>query len=204
MPIHDDEEDLGIIPNRIKILRKERAMTLEQLAEKTGYSVGHLNNVENHKKGFTPRSLKKVAEALGVKPAELLDASNAWQDISVFGFVGLDGMVRAAAENGSIAARKVKVPTALGETVAIMVEGQSLYPRYDAGAILVCSKASVDPAAAIGRECFLVLANGTTLIRRVEKGGGDDTYMLTAHNLPPMLDQEILACRPIVLSLPSE
>jgi transcriptional regulator with XRE-family HTH domain len=205
MPMHDDEEDLGIIPNRIKPLRKERDMTLEQLAEQTGISLGHISNIENHKRGFTTKSLKKIAEALGVKPAELLDTSNAWQDISVLGIIGQKGVVRAASENGSHhKARKINVPAALGETVALVVEGQSLYPRYDDGAILVCSKAPTDPAAAVGRECFVVLSNGASMIRRVEKGASDDAYMLTAHNLPPMMDQEILACRPIILSLPSE
>jgi transcriptional regulator with XRE-family HTH domain len=203
--MHDDEEDLGIIPNRIKILRKERAMTLEQLAERTGYSVGHLGNVENHKRGFTAQSLKKIAAALGVKPVDLLDTSNAWQDVSVLGIVGPSGAVRAAAENGSHHKdRKIRVPMAFGESVALVVEGQSLYPRYDDGTVLICGKAPIDPSAAVGRECFLVLSNGASLIRRVEKGPEEDAFILTAHNLPPMMGQEILACRPIMLSLPSE
>lgn len=201
MPAHNDEdEDLGIIPNRIKPLRKERAMTLEQLAERTGLSVGHLNNVENHKKGFTAASLKKIATALGVKPVELLDTANAWQDIPILGIVGTNGSVRAPESGG--AKRKIRVPLALGDAIALLVEGQSLYPRYDDGTALICTKASADPAEAVGRECFVVLVDGLSLIRRVEKAG-DDTFMLTAHNLPPMLHQEILACRPIILSLPS-
>lgn len=205
MPMHDDEEDLGIIPNRIKLLRKERAMTLEQLAEATGYSVGHINNIENHKKGFTAQSLKRIASALGVKPGELLDTSNAWQDVSVLGLIGPQGMIRAAAENGAThKPRKIRLPMALGDAVALVVEGQSLYPRYDDGAVLVCGKAPVEPSQAIGRECFLVMANGISMVRRVEKGSEPDMYTLTAHNLPPLMDQEILACRPVIVSLPSE
>lgn len=205
MPIQDDgeEEDLGIIPNRIKLLRKERDMTLEQLAERAGYTPGHINNIENHKKGFTARSLKKIAAALGVKPGEVLDVSNAWQEVPIFGIVGAKGIIRPAGENGERRAARVRVPLAMGDVMAIAVEGQSLYPRYDDGTVILCPKAPGDPTKSMGRECFVVLANGVSMIRRVERGSSDDAYTLTSHNQPPMLDEEIMTCRPVILALPS-
>jgi transcriptional regulator with XRE-family HTH domain len=83
-----DDDDLGIIPNRIKELRRAQGMTAAMLAEKTGYSTGHINNVENHKKGLTTKSLNKIARALGVTPAQLLDTSNAWQEVQIMGYIG--------------------------------------------------------------------------------------------------------------------
>lgn len=205
MPIHDDDdEELGIIPNRIKQLRKEQDMTLEQLAERTGYSIGHVSNVENHKKGFSSKSLKKIAAALGVKPVEILDTSNAWQEVPIFGIAGPKGIVRPAGDNGQRPPKRIRVPLALGEAMALMVEGQSLYPRYDAGAIIVCAKAPIDPSMGVGRECLVILSNGIAMLRRIDKGSQDDTYTLTSHNEPPMLDQEILTCRPVIVALPPE
>lgn len=200
----DEDEDLGVLPNRIKELRKTKGMTVEQLAERAGYTTGHVNNVENHKKGFTAKSLKKIAAALGVRPAELLDTSNAWQEVSILGHIGERGIFRPAGDNGNHKGRRVKVPLALGDVVALQVQGGALYPRYDDGTLLICAKASVSPTIGVGHECFIVMPDGISQVRRVERGASDKLFNLTFHNQPPLLNVEIINCRPVLLTLPPE
>jgi hypothetical protein len=98
----------------------------------------------------------------------------------------------------------VKVPLALGEVVAFKVDGMGLYPRYSDGAFLICVKAPADAKAGIGRECFLVLANGLSMIRHVDQGSSDKLYNLTFHNQPPLLNAEILTCRPVLVVMPPQ
>jgi transcriptional regulator with XRE-family HTH domain len=198
----DEDEDLGVLPNRIKALRKERHMTVEQLAERAGYSTGHVSNIENHKRGFTPRSLKKIAAVLGVKPAEILDASNAWQKVPVFGIIGDRGVFKPAGEGATAPPPQVKVPLALGEVLALQIAGPSLYPRYEDGAIIIYPKTPGRADTYIGQECFVVLSDGVSMIRRVDRGSGDDHYTLTFHNQPPLINVEVVTCRPILLVLP--
>ncbi len=57
--------------SRIRELRKERGISLEELAKKSGVAVGSLSRIENGKGGGTFRTLEKVAEALRVSMAEL-------------------------------------------------------------------------------------------------------------------------------------
>jgi DNA-binding XRE family transcriptional regulator len=199
----DQDEDLGIIPNRIKDLRKARGMTVETLAERAGYSVGHVNNIENHKRGFTPRSLKKIATALGVKPAELLDTSNAWQTVPVFGFIGEKGVFRPGGSGSTAPPEQVKIPLALGDVVALRVDGSHLYPKYEDGVTIICAKDTTTAATCVGRECLVVLPDGFAMIRHVARGWEDEHYNLTFHNQPPLLNVEIINCRPVLLVLPS-
>jgi transcriptional regulator with XRE-family HTH domain len=196
----DDDDDLGIIPNRIKELRKAMDLTAAQLAEQTGYSTGHINNIENLKKGFSRASLKKIAKALGVTPAQLLDTSNAWQEVQIMGFLGDKGIFTPAGNTD----KRVKVPLALGDVVALQVEGMGLYPRYNDGATIICAKAPADAKEGVGHECFVVLANGVSMIRNVDRGSSDKLYNLTSHNQPPLLNTEILVCRRVLLVLPPE
>lgn len=58
-------ETLG---SRIKKVRKEQKMTLKTLAEKTGFSISFLSQLERGKSSATLESLKKISLALEVNP----------------------------------------------------------------------------------------------------------------------------------------
>jgi transcriptional regulator with XRE-family HTH domain len=54
------------IATRIAALRKERRMTLKQLAVSIGLSEAYLSRLENHKAPISVDNLAKIAESLGV------------------------------------------------------------------------------------------------------------------------------------------
>lgn len=55
----------------IKEIRKEKNLTLEQLADKTGISKTHINDVENEIKEPGLSVMVRLAKALNVKITEL-------------------------------------------------------------------------------------------------------------------------------------
>lgn len=57
---------------RVKSARKERGLTLRQVAEQSGMSVGFLSQVERGVSSLRVAALFALSEALGVSPAELL------------------------------------------------------------------------------------------------------------------------------------
>lgn len=63
-----DAKELG---NRIQILRKEKGMTQEELAEKTGLSVRTVQRIENGEVDPRSYTLHQIAEALGVDITDL-------------------------------------------------------------------------------------------------------------------------------------
>jgi len=60
---------------KIGYLRRQKAMTQEQLAEKAGLSVGFLSQIEapNMAVAISLTTLFSIAEALQVQPAKLLE-----------------------------------------------------------------------------------------------------------------------------------
>lgn len=69
---------------KIRQLRKEKGMTLDQLAEKTDSSKGYIWELENREtKKPSAEKLQKVAEALGVTAVFLLDENKANPDDEV-------------------------------------------------------------------------------------------------------------------------
>ena len=61
-------ETLG---ENIKELRKSQQMTLKNLANKTGFSISFLSQLERGKSSATLESVKKISLALGVEPGYL-------------------------------------------------------------------------------------------------------------------------------------
>ncbi|MBZ4653919.1 MAG: Transcriptional regulator [Peptococcaceae bacterium] len=61
------------IGKRIKQLREERGLTLKNIADNTGLSVGFLSQVERNITDPSIASLKKIAEVLGIKLKEFFE-----------------------------------------------------------------------------------------------------------------------------------
>ncbi len=57
---------------RLKELRRERVLSLRELEGRSGVSYNTIWRIEDGRQGAHPRTIRKLAEALGVEPAELL------------------------------------------------------------------------------------------------------------------------------------
>jgi len=68
-----------IIAQRIKKIRTEKDLTLEEVAKKTGFTKGLLSKIENNKVSPPVSTLVKIAKALGVSLSDLFSSSDAHQ-----------------------------------------------------------------------------------------------------------------------------
>ena len=75
MPKH-----IEYLAEQIKIYRKKLGLSQEQLAENTGISFTLIKDIERAKANPTLGTMIKIAEALQVSVAELLDVDNDLED----------------------------------------------------------------------------------------------------------------------------
>ena len=57
---------------RLRALRKEQVLSLRELEEKSGVSYNTIWRIEDGRQGAHPRTIRKLADALGVRPSELI------------------------------------------------------------------------------------------------------------------------------------
>jgi transcriptional regulator with XRE-family HTH domain len=57
---------------RLRELRRERVLSLRELEEKSGVSYNTIWRIEDGRQGAHPRTIRKLADALGVRPSELI------------------------------------------------------------------------------------------------------------------------------------
>jgi transcriptional regulator with XRE-family HTH domain len=60
---------------RLRELRRERALSQEDLESMTGVAQSTLSALEGGKRNAQPRTVRKLAEALGVQPREMMRRS---------------------------------------------------------------------------------------------------------------------------------
>ena len=60
----------------IRRLRQERGMTVEQLAQRSGFSKGFISQVENFRLSPSLKALNRIAEALGVELKTLFESES--------------------------------------------------------------------------------------------------------------------------------
>ncbi len=57
---------------RLKELRREQVLSLRELEEKSGVSYNTIWRIEDGRQGAHQRTIRKLADALGVRPSELI------------------------------------------------------------------------------------------------------------------------------------
>ena len=57
---------------KFRELRRRRVLTMEELAEKAGVGRNTIWRLEHGVMGAQPRTIRKLAEALGVEPRDLM------------------------------------------------------------------------------------------------------------------------------------
>lgn len=179
-----------VYPNRIRELRDERDLTIEQLAEKTGLSVSYVSRLESGERNLSVKNLNLFAHALEIEPQHILAAS----PIRHANVVAVMGRIGAGAEilpdHEQIPPEglyDIETPFPLPEGAeAYEVKGESMWPRYDDGDIIICWRQGNIPEEMLGWEAAVKTAGGQRFLKRVLRGAEPGTFDLESHNAPPI------------------
>jgi transcriptional regulator with XRE-family HTH domain len=67
-----DQRFIAVDGRRLRRLRRQRALSQQDLLRMTGVAQATLSDLETGKRGARASTLRKLAEALGVEPKELM------------------------------------------------------------------------------------------------------------------------------------
>lgn len=63
----------NLVGRNLRIIREKLGITQEELALRSGLTQGYINFLENGKRGYSEKSLEKIANGLAVQVSELFD-----------------------------------------------------------------------------------------------------------------------------------
>lgn len=177
-------------PNRIRELRDERDLTIEEVAERTGLSVSYVSRLESGERNLSVKNLNLFAHAFDVAPQEILasETGRASNIVAVMGRIGAGAEIMPDDEQiPPEGLYEIETPFPLPEdAIAFEVTGESMWPRYDEGDIIICWRQGVVVEEVLGWEAAVKTVSGQRFLKRVLRGSDKGTFDLESHNAPPL------------------
>jgi transcriptional regulator with XRE-family HTH domain len=183
-------------PNRIREIRKSKGLTIEELAEETGLSVSYTGRLEKGERRLSVDHMDLFAKALDVAPQDLLAGAKAKSTnvVAVMGRIGAGAEILPEEEQiPPEGLYEIETPFPLPEdAIAFEVNGESMWPRYDEGDIIICWRQGIVVDEVLGWEAAVKTATGQRYLKRVLKGSDKGTFDLESHNAPPIRGVQIV------------
>lgn len=70
--------------------------------------------------------------------------------------------------------------------LAFRIDGDSMWPRYDPGDVVICWASGTDVDQVIGWEAAVRTADGHRYLKRILRGAARGLFDLESHNAPPI------------------
>lgn len=182
-------------PNRIREVRESLGMTIEKLAEETGLSVSYVSRLESGGRNLSVRNMNLFAHALKVHPEDLLSSPKPKSNVvSVMGKIGAGAEISPDEEQvPPEGLYEIEAPFPIpDDAIAFEVAGDSMYPRYDEGDIIICYRQGINAGEVIGWEAAVKTADGHRYLKKILKGSTPGSYDLESHNAPPIRNVHLL------------
>jgi hypothetical protein len=143
------------------------------------------------RRGVTTETLAALAPVLDTTAAWLLEGDGPASPhlrVRVVGKIGAGAEILPEFEQiPPEGLFEIDVPFAIPEdAIAFEVEGDSMWPRYDDGDVIICWRQSEDAESVVGREAAIRTHDGRRYLKRVRRGALHGTYDLESHNAAPI------------------
>jgi phage repressor protein C with HTH and peptisase S24 domain len=143
------------------------------------------------RRGITTETLAALAPVLKTTAAWLLEGGAQAQSrlkVRVVGKIGAGAEIMPEFEQ--IPAEglfEIDVPFPVPEdAIAFEIEGDSMWPRYDDGDVIICWRQSEDAETVVSQEAAIRTHDGRRYLKRIRRGASFGTYDLESHNAAPI------------------
>ena len=87
---------------------------------------------------------------------------------------------------------EIEVPFPISnDAIAFQVEGDSMWPRYDPGDVIICWRQGTNVDEVVGWEAAVRTTDGKRYLKRIQRGGSSGTFDLESHNAAPIRGVQI-------------
>lgn len=186
---------------RIKEILKSRNMTGRDFADAMDIDAGQASRFINGKRRANTEFLTSAARVLGVTVSDLFERLQ----VPIVGYVGAGAEVYAYDDHEKGAGLDYidAPPGCPANAIAVKVRGDSMYPVYPEGDILVYDGQQRHIQELYGKRCIIGMPDGRRFVKTVEQGSSDVTVTLSSFNAPPMKDVVIEWAARILWTRPS-
>jgi len=187
--------ELGDVLFRIESRLKAVGLSAHaaSLAAKRPDAIRNLKRaVKNHdRRGVTTETLMALAPVLKTTAAWLLEGvgePTPGNTVQVVGRIGAGAEILPEFEQiPPEGLYEIEVPFPIAnDAIAFQVEGDSMWPRYDPGDVIICWRQGTNVDEVVGWEAAVRTTDGKRYLKRIQRGGSSGTFDLESHNAAPI------------------
>jgi repressor LexA len=185
----------------LKELRNSMGWTLEGTAEKMGVSKSQYVKLERGERRMTENYIGRAAQVFGVHAADILGEP---LSIPLMGYIGAGAEISPDFEQvPDDGFEQVSLPFHLtGDTIAFQVRGDSMYPRFhDGDVVIVWRNQQMRAESYIGLEAAVRTADGRRFIKTIRNGTSG--LYLESHNAPPIIGVALVWIGGVAATIPA-
>ncbi|QBR70643.1 peptidase S24 [Beijerinckiaceae bacterium] len=150
----------------------------------------------NDRRGITTETLVALAPVLQTTAAWLLEGAGEPSPgnlVPVVGRIGAGAEIQPEFEQiPPEGLYEIEVPFPIPtDAIAFQVEGDSMWPRYDPGDVIICWRQGTNVDEVIGWEAAVRTADGKRYLKRIQRGAATGTFDLESHNAAPIRNVRI-------------
>lgn len=162
-------------------------------ARKLGMAGSTYSSHENGQTPPPPEDVRRYARLFKVSPGWILTGQgpmDAHNLVPLMGRIGAGGDIDPDYEQvpeGGL--NEIELPISVGvDAVAFEVNGASMKPRYDHGALVICTSSSRDPESLLHIEAAVRTSDGKRYLKTIKPGRRRGLYTLESFNDDPITD----------------
>lgn len=174
------------------LLREARGeTTLEALSEGVEISVSQLWRFESGDREPRFEEVLRIAKFLNVPPEQFISDKRGLL-VPVVGRIAAGGTIDTEWEQQAEPLFEVEIPFPLsGDAVGFEIAGDSMWPKYDAGDVIVVSRAGEPVDSLFGQEAAVHVKDGGRFFKRILQTPTRGLFDLDSYNAPKMHGVEI-------------
>lgn len=197
--------DIQSIRDNIEKEMRNKGFSRRSLATKAGIGQTSIRDVLEKTDNPGISTLRKIAEALEL-PMDVLTGEPA--TVPILGKIGAGGIILFSRDpddelNLDDYEKAPRPPLAPNRLMALLVEGESMLPRYDAGDVIYTAgdHDGILPSY-FGRYCAVRTAEGGTYLKILTAGSAPGRYTLRSLNAADMENVEVTWASPVLFVMP--
>lgn len=169
--------------------QKDLGTTQRQLAGKLNRSDQWVTGVKNGKINLYADLFMQFVLEFGQIPDFYMEQTR----LGIVGKVGAGGNVLTEYENHAEPLFEINVDCMFIEKTCLgfQVDGESMFPVFKHGDIIVAKEKSHDISELIGKEAIVAVEGEGRFLKRIEKSSIEGLYNLESYNAPPMRGKKI-------------
>lgn len=200
-PTMASDIDINSIREQLQRIMERKGVKPTTLSLRIGNNKALIKQLMEDNDDVRLSTLSKIAGALEITLDELL----ARPRVPVAGYIGAGGSIdfEGFGEDWDGAETVVRPPVETDVLIALIVRGDSMFPKYRDGDVIYISRNHEGVRKDyIGEDCAVRTVDGGSFLKTLAKGSRPGTFTLRSLNAPDMEDVQVEWATPILFVMP--